>query len=43
MAATTSLISVEEYLKTTTDPDCEYVAGVNEERVAIMRRGTRLF
>ena len=32
MAATTSLISVEEYLKTTADPDCEYVAGVVEER-----------
>lgn len=32
MAATASLISVEEYLKTTKDPDCEYVAGVVEER-----------
>jgi Uma2 family endonuclease len=32
MAATASLISVEEYLKTTTDPDCEYVAGVVQER-----------
>ena len=32
MAATTSLISVEEYLKTTADPDCEYVGGVLEER-----------
>jgi Uma2 family endonuclease len=32
MAATASLISVEEYLKTTADPDCEYVAGVVEER-----------
>ena len=32
MAATTSLISVEEYLKITADPDCEYVAGVVEER-----------
>ncbi len=32
MAATASLISVEEYLKTSTDPDCEYVAGVVEER-----------
>jgi len=32
MAATASLISVEEYLKTSTDPDCEYVAGVLEER-----------
>jgi len=32
MAATASPISVEEYLKTTADPDCEYVAGVIEER-----------
>jgi len=32
MAAATSLITVEEYLKTTADPDCEYVAGVLEER-----------
>jgi Uma2 family endonuclease len=33
MAATTaSPISVEEYLKTSTDPDCEYVAGVLQER-----------
>jgi Uma2 family endonuclease len=32
MAAAASLISVEEYLKTSTDPDCEYVAGVLEER-----------
>jgi Uma2 family endonuclease len=32
MAATVTLISVEEYLKTTADPDCEYVAGVLEER-----------
>ncbi|MGA3371718.1 MAG: Uma2 family endonuclease [Terracidiphilus sp.] len=32
MAATANLISVEEYLKTTADPDCEYVAGVVEER-----------
>ena len=32
MAATATLISVEEYLKTTADPDCEYVAGVLEER-----------
>jgi Uma2 family endonuclease len=31
MAAAT-LISVAEYLKTTSDPDCEYVAGVLEER-----------
>jgi Uma2 family endonuclease len=34
MAATATLISVEEYLKTTADPDCEYVAGVVEERAA---------
>jgi len=35
MAATTaSPISIEEYLKTSTDPDCEYVAGVLEERAA---------
>ena len=32
MAASASLITVEEYLKTTADPDCEYVAGVIEER-----------
>jgi Uma2 family endonuclease len=32
MATATSLITVEEYLKTTADPDCEYVAGVLEER-----------
>jgi Uma2 family endonuclease len=32
MAATASLVSVEEYLKTTTDPDCEYVAGALQER-----------
>ncbi|HWG20485.1 MAG TPA: Uma2 family endonuclease [Terracidiphilus sp.] len=32
MASATSLITVEEYLKTTADPDCEYVAGVLEER-----------
>jgi len=32
MAATATLISVEEYLKTTADPDCEFVAGVVEER-----------
>lgn len=32
MAATATLITVDEYLKTTTDPDCEYVAGVVEER-----------
>jgi Uma2 family endonuclease len=28
----TTLISVEEYLRTVTDPDCEYVEGVLEER-----------
>jgi Uma2 family endonuclease len=32
MAATGTLIPVEEYLRTVTDPDCEYVAGVLEER-----------
>jgi len=32
MAATATLVSVEEYLKTTADPDCELVAGVLEER-----------
>jgi Uma2 family endonuclease len=32
MAAIATMISVEEYLKTTTDPDCEYVAGMLEER-----------
>jgi Uma2 family endonuclease len=32
MGTTTSLVSVEEYLKTSTDPDCEYVAGRLEER-----------
>jgi Uma2 family endonuclease len=32
MAAQSSLIPVEEYLKMTSDPDCEYVAGVIEER-----------
>ncbi len=31
MAATGTLTSVEEYLRTTTDPDCEYVEGVLEE------------
>ncbi len=30
--ATTTLISVEDYLRTTGDPDCEYVKGVLEER-----------
>src|SRR5580658_3064084 len=28
----TTLISVEEYLRTVTDPDCEYVDGALEER-----------
>jgi Uma2 family endonuclease len=32
MAATGSLISIEEYLRTTSDPDCEYVSGVLEGR-----------
>ncbi|MGD0521928.1 MAG: Uma2 family endonuclease [Terracidiphilus sp.] len=32
MSATASPISVEEYLRTSADPDCEYVAGVVEER-----------
>jgi Uma2 family endonuclease len=32
MAATGSLISVEEYLRTSSHPDFEYVAGVLEER-----------
>jgi Uma2 family endonuclease len=32
MAATATLISVDQYLRTTTDPDCEFVAGVLEER-----------
>ena len=32
MAAQPSLITVEEYLRTTSDPDCEYVAGAIEER-----------
>ena len=32
MAAQPSLIPVEEYLRMTSDPDCEYVAGVIEER-----------
>ena len=30
--ATQTLISVAEYLRTTSDPDCEYVHGVLEER-----------
>jgi Uma2 family endonuclease len=32
MAATASLITVEDYLRMSADPDCEYVAGVVEER-----------
>jgi Uma2 family endonuclease len=32
MAAQSSLIPVEEYLRMTSDPDCEYVDGVIEER-----------
>lgn len=32
MAANPSLIAVEEYLRTASDPDCEYVDGVIEER-----------
>jgi hypothetical protein len=32
MAATATLISIEEYLRTTSEPDCEYVAGVIELR-----------
>lgn len=32
MAAQPSLISVEEYLRTNSEPDCEYAAGVIEER-----------
>jgi Uma2 family endonuclease len=32
MAAQPSLIPVEEYLRMTSEPDCEYVAGVIEER-----------
>jgi Uma2 family endonuclease len=32
MTATGTLISVEEYLRTVTDPDCEFVRGVLEER-----------
>lgn len=32
MAAQPSLIPVEEYLRMTSDPDCEYVAGIIEER-----------
>ncbi|MGH9605629.1 MAG: Uma2 family endonuclease [Terracidiphilus sp.] len=32
MAATATLISAEEYLRTVTDPDCEYIEGILEER-----------
>jgi Uma2 family endonuclease len=32
MAAQSSLIPIEEYLRMTSEPDCEYVAGVIEER-----------
>jgi Uma2 family endonuclease len=32
MATQSSIIPVEEYLRTTSDPDCEYVDGVIEER-----------
>jgi Uma2 family endonuclease len=32
MAATTALVTVADYLKMSADPDCEYVAGVIEER-----------
>ena len=32
MAATTALVTVEDYLKKSAEPDCEYVAGVIEER-----------
>jgi len=32
MAAQSSLIPVEAYLRMTSEPDCEYVAGVIEER-----------
>ena len=33
MSATTSPVSVEEYLKMASDPDCEFVDGAPEERV----------
>jgi Uma2 family endonuclease len=36
MVAATSLITVAEYLKTTAEPDCEFVEGVLEERPAPM-------
>ncbi len=32
MASAQTLISVEEYLKTSYSPDCDYVDGVVEER-----------
>jgi Uma2 family endonuclease len=32
MATATSQLSVQDYLKTTCDPDCEFVEGVLEER-----------
>jgi Uma2 family endonuclease len=32
MAAATAQVTVEDYLKMSADPDCEYVAGVIEER-----------
>src|ERR1700759_3282166 len=32
MAAATSVVTVEDYLKMSADPDCEYVAGGIEER-----------
>ncbi len=32
MASTTALVTVEDYLKMSAEPDCEYVAGVIEER-----------
>jgi len=32
MAAATSVVTVEDYLKMSADPDCEYVAGAVEER-----------
>lgn len=34
MAATCGILSVEEYLRTVTEPDSEYVSGVIEERAA---------
>lgn len=34
MAAQSSLIPVEEYLRMTSEPDCEYVAGAIEKRPA---------